>query len=505
MGTDTMEDPQSRVLREMRIRRKAETMDQTVEVPTIALRPVSPNTRRVLVVDDSASMRRAIQIRLEELGHRVTLAASGEEAFARCTQETFELVISDVTMGAVSGVHLCRMLRAEPTTRDVAIVLLTADDGPRSKFWGRHAGCDAYVSKREPETLAQAVDVALAARPGKTNPQRGARPIDPLERLSRVLDRHLLQAVVASEARALMEHVGDRARMFEAALDLFDDVLACPYAVLELESRGGSRRGTALLVRGALSAKPSEHEKQALGLDPDQVLDAVRRSDEFGPPQPGDVLVQPVVAGREVVGRLRLYGGPRGLGNDDAETAVWLAAALGPVLKSLLLVEETQRLATTDPLTGLNNRRTIEAALQVEVHRASRYGSPVSVILCDVDRFKSINDTFGHPTGDEVLCALARTLQQSLREVDVVGRWGGEEFLIVLPETDVAGALIVAERLCAAIRAISPFHAGPPSVTMSAGVATYSLGTTRDAFLRQVDSALYEAKRTGRDRACFAA
>lgn len=497
-------DP-TRPHREVRIRREMKTMDQTEEAPTVALRPVAADTRRVLVVDDSASMRRAIQLRLEAMGHRVTLAESGEEAFARCTQATFDLVVSDVTMGAVSGVHLCRMLRAEPTTREVAIVLLTADDGPRSKFWGRHAGCDAYVSKREPDTLAQAVKQALQARPGTTKPQPGARPIDPLERLSRVLDRHLLQAVVASEVRALMEHVGDRARLFEAALDLFDDVLACPYALLELESRGGSRRGTALLVRGALSTEPEAHEKIALGMKPDQVVDAIRRSDAVGPPEPGDVLVQPVLAGREVVGRLRLYGGPRGLGSDDAETALWLAAALGPVLKSLLLVEETQRLATTDPLTGLNNRRTIEAALQLEVHRATRYGSPVSVVLCDVDRFKSINDTWGHPTGDEVLCAIARTLQGSLREVDVVGRWGGEEFLIVLPQTDADGAMIVAERLCAAIRSIAPFKNGPTSVTTSAGVATFRLGVTRDAFLRQADAALYDAKRSGRDRVCLAA
>lgn len=162
-------------------------------------------------------------------------------------------------------------------------------------------------------------------------------------------------------------------------------------------------------------------------------------------------------------------------------------------------------LSVTDRLTGLANRRKLEATLQAEVLRARRYGKIFSVILLDVDRFKSVNDTYGHPVGDMVLVQLSELLRNNSRETDIVGRWGGEEFLIICPETGLNVVAALAERY----RQEMERHAFPPvgRITSSFGVAACHSGDTRDSIIQRVDDALYRAKEHGRncvelDEAC---
>jgi len=157
-----------------------------------------------------------------------------------------------------------------------------------------------------------------------------------------------------------------------------------------------------------------------------------------------------------------------------------------------------EELATTDGLTGLSNHRAFQERLAEEVGRAARYGTPLSVILLDVDHFKQYNDAFGHPVGDEVLKAVARVLGQNAREADIVARYGGEEFVLILPQTNLDGAAQIAERLRAAVEG----HEWPKrAVTASFGVADLRLGEQSGTnLIARADGALYESKRTGRNR-----
>jgi diguanylate cyclase (GGDEF)-like protein len=164
------------------------------------------------------------------------------------------------------------------------------------------------------------------------------------------------------------------------------------------------------------------------------------------------------------------------------------------------LLEETQRLADSDALTGLQNRRRATQRMEHELSRARRYGTAFSVLLCDVDHFKSVNDRFGHNMGDEVLTKVAHTLKQTQRQVDLAGRWGGEEFLVLLTNTDAEGARATAERLRAAVEAIPAFEGGPEHVTCSIGGATFAGEDSATAFLERADQALYRAKERGRNR-----
>lgn len=199
---------------------------------------------------------------------------------------------------------------------------------------------------------------------------------------------------------------------------------------------------------------------------------------------------------------------------DRIGTAVFalLAAAVSTLLgraleasnrRAFALDLELHRDARTDALTGLANRRGMQERGRVELKRAKRSGSPVSVLLCDLDRFKSINDRYGHEAGDAALAQTAAVLRGALRESDALGRWGGEEFIAVLPATGAIGAMEVAERMRAGI-ANTSFDGLREGTTISLGVATMSLvddpATAWDAVVKQADRYLYRAKNEGRNR-----
>jgi diguanylate cyclase (GGDEF)-like protein len=170
--------------------------------------------------------------------------------------------------------------------------------------------------------------------------------------------------------------------------------------------------------------------------------------------------------------------------------------------------KELMRLASTDPLTGLPNKRSLESALKRDLARADRDKTWLSLVMVDVDHFKKVNDQYGHAVGDQVLQAVAQALSRHLRAGDLAGRYGGEEFVLILPGSNIIGARIAAERIRKALEAmVVQTEQGPLSVTASFGGASVcgpGCAGVRDALFGQADSALYEAKRAGRNRVVVA-
>ncbi|MDG4807761.1 diguanylate cyclase [Micromonospora sp. WMMD1120] len=209
--------------------------------------------------------------------------------------------------------------------------------------------------------------------------------------------------------------------------------------------------------------------------------------------------------GAAALGVLALYDrlGADEFDDDDLATLRTFAGHAAVAVDNVRVHEEAQRLSLTDPLTGLWNYRYLRESIRREVERASRFGRMLSVLALDLDRFKTVNDTYGHAAGDTVLAEFARRMRAEIREVDLAFRQGGEEFVLLLPETDARGAAIVAERLGAAVRD-TPIavegYAGPVVVTVSVGIAVYpDNGSTGREVLEAADDALYEAKAAGRD------
>jgi diguanylate cyclase (GGDEF)-like protein len=169
-------------------------------------------------------------------------------------------------------------------------------------------------------------------------------------------------------------------------------------------------------------------------------------------------------------------------------------------LKNSELVERLHNAATTDELTGLLNRRALEERLEAEISRSHRHQIKTSLVLIDVDRFKLVNDTLGHAAGDRFLTLIARVLQQKVRSLDVVGRLGGDEFLVMLPMTSASEAQVFINRLQAGLQELNNSHPEFTMATLSFGIAEAPRhGRTPTAVLAAADSALYAAKRGGRN------
>jgi diguanylate cyclase (GGDEF)-like protein len=253
-----------------------------------------------------------------------------------------------------------------------------------------------------------------------------------------------------------------------------------------------------------------------------QVLDILRR-------EPFDVMLldmsMPAISGLEVLrqvtqafeelpviivtghGSIEIAVESMQAGAADFVTKPVPAAVLHLRIQKALEHARTRRLASTDGLTGVYNQRTFQERLSQEIARAGRYNRPLSVLMIDVDHFKVYNDTYGHPQGDIVLQGLARLLQEMSRTSDTVARCGGEEFAIILPETDSVGAQTIAQRLCEQVERY-PFQGKElmpgSTLTISIGVATHAVAGSKETLLQAADTALYTAKREGRNRVCVA-
>jgi diguanylate cyclase (GGDEF)-like protein len=226
---------------------------------------------------------------------------------------------------------------------------------------------------------------------------------------------------------------------------------------------------------------------------------------EVGSPGRGaDQIELPLSAGHETFGTLFLFG--RSFDEDARLTAFSLVGQSVVALDNARLHRIVERQALVDGLTGLANRRQCEEALRAEVSRARRFGTPLSIVVGDLDDFKAVNDAHGHPVGDTVMREFAQILERSVRDVDVAARWGGEEFMLVLPGTDGEGALRLAQRIRDYVegRTLLTPEGVPVRITASFGVATHEPGLEPEDLVAAADSALYEAKRAGKNRVSLA-
>ena len=225
-----------------------------------------------------------------------------------------------------------------------------------------------------------------------------------------------------------------------------------------------------------------------------------------GDPDAGaERIALPLRVGSSDFGLLVLSG--EGFDAGQVEAATSLAAQVVVALENARLHRIVERQALVDSLTGLANRRSLEETLRAEVARSVRFGDPMCVVMADLDDFKRVNDRFGHAAGDEVLKEFAATLRETVRESDTAGRWGGEEFALVLTGTDADGGMRLAERARTALegRLVRLPDGGQIAVTASFGVASCTDWHEAGELLAAADSALYEAKRTGKNRVVRAA
>jgi two-component system, cell cycle response regulator len=474
---------------------------------------------KVLIADDSALVLRMIEKMLAGAGYDVITARDGLEAIEKAVLEDVRLIILDVMMPRMTGYQACRLLKTDPATRDLPVVILTSRDQAGDRFWGLETGADYYITKdSEPHRILELVKNVLSTDPvdPRSRPAEGTSSnVDILSRVNDLLDRKLYEATILSEIGRVARNLVHFDETFTSVMGLVARVV--DFTVGAMAFVEGDELDVVLMVHRHASREVIEDAKAKL-------MDAVARERKgaalsrvqarlFAPatasggPEEhalGGFAAYPVVTNDRLVGLLALGG--KSIVRMPPESAGFLGQVANQsyiVMENSRLFERVRNLSIRDGLTGLSNHRHILELLQEEFDRKGRDQEPFSVLMIDIDHFKRVNDEHGHPAGDAVLREVAAVIQGCLRTIDSVGRYGGEEFLVVLPRTPHDEAMQTAERVRSQVGA-HVFRAQEAGlrVTISVGVATASApGThTTEAMIREADAALYRAKSAGRDR-----
>jgi two-component system, cell cycle response regulator len=474
---------------------------------------------KVLIADDSAVVLRVLEEMLAGAGLQVVTARDGLEAIERAVAEDVRLVILDVMMPRMNGYQACRLLKAEPATKGLPVVILTSKDQPGDRFWGLETGADYYITKdSEPHRILELVKNILAegaVPPRSPLPEDQRTSLDILSRVNQLLDRKLYEATILSE-------IGQVARNLIQFDETFLQVMALIARVVDFTVGGmgfveGDDLETVLVTNRRASGRVVEETRSQL----QQHVERHRGSSPLGRAHcrvvipPGGGIGQeetqlevfagfPVVTGGRLAGLLGLGG--RSVVRVDRESEPFLGQVANQtyiVLENSRLFERLKDVSIRDSLTDLYNHRHSMELLSYEFQKVGRYQDKLSLLMVDIDHFKRINDEHGHLAGDAVLRQVAEILQDTLRTVDVVGRYGGEEFLAVLAHSGRDDALLTGERLRRRIQD-STFRVGDWDlrVTISVGVATYPAPEVDSPtnLVRQADQALYRAKQGGRNR-----
>ncbi|MFD0918051.1 PleD family two-component system response regulator [Pseudahrensia aquimaris] len=457
-------------------------------------------TARILVVDDVKANVKLMQARLMAEYFDVVSAYNGPDALDICRRGLVDVVLLDVMMPGMDGYEVCRSLKADSRTAHIPIVMVSSLDQPSDKVEGLSCGADDFLTK-------PVNDLALTTR------------LRSLSRLKMVTDELRLRVSSNNEMGVKEEFTDDH-----------------------IDPKDG-REGRILVVderqfsfKNLVKPLEREHTVDVVTVPQEALFRAAEN--EY------DLII--VSLALEELDPLRLCSQLRSLdrtrntpvlvvANEGDDSIVIRAIDLGvndyisrPLDKSELLarartqvrrkrlnnrlrdnMQATMELAVRDSLTGMNNRRYFDTHMESLFNQASVGGRPLSLILVDIDHFKAVNDTHGHQTGDDVLRLFAQRLVKSVRSRDLACRYGGEEFMIAMPDTDSELAMVVAERMRREIE-------GQPlgvrngemhvSITMSAGIASIQgPDDTIEQMVARADKALYEAKKSGRNQVQLAA
>ncbi|MBX6320925.1 MAG: PleD family two-component system response regulator [Rhodospirillaceae bacterium] len=449
---------------------------------------------RILVVDDIPINVRLLQAKLSAEFFDVVTAGNGTAALELIAREPPDLVLLDVMMPGMDGFEVCRRIKADPKTAHIPVVMVTALSDAADRVRGLKAGADDFLTK-------PINDLALFAR------------VRSLLRLKMMMDEWRLREETCGQFDLLdssgpeEEDASSGARI----LVVEDNPLAAKSMMATLTGDGQTARVATTSAEALSAAKEERFDLIMISLLVDgenglrlcsqfrsqedtRQIPILLIVDDFDTPRlvkgldigANDYLIRPVDP-NEMIARVR--------------TQVRRRRYQDRLRRNY---ERSLSLALTDAVTGLHHRRYMTRHLEALIQRAQANGKSLSVMLFDIDHFKAVNDTYGHDVGDEVLKGVAQRVSANLRNFDMVSRYGGEEFVVVMPDTSGETALSVAERLCQRIAA-EPFRISSPpglrSITVSIGVTDlHGPNDTAEEILKRADRAMYRAKNGGRNR-----
>nr|WP_321444265.1 PleD family two-component system response regulator [uncultured Cohaesibacter sp.] len=452
---------------------------------------------RVLVVDDIPANVKLLEARLMADYFDVLCAQSGKEALEILALNMVDIVLLDVMMPEMDGFEVCRRIKANPQTMHIPVVMVTALDQVSDRVMGLEAGADdfltkplndmALISRVKSLVRVKMMTDELRSR-ASTSEQMG---LDDGGFMNKLQHQEGGRVLLVDDMRSSTERIRKQVRgeyelVFENDLQMAlrrcaDEDLDCVLVNL------GTQTFDALRLCAQLRSLESTRMLPILVLADESDQGRIMRSLDLGV---NDYVRQPVDR-NELLARIK--------------TQVLRKRYLDALRDS---IQHSMELAVLDGLTKLYNRRYMTTHLNSLLAAAGEREKPLTLLLMDIDHFKSVNDTHGHDAGDEVLQEFSNRIRKNTRGIDLVCRYGGEEFVVIMPDTDHALATVVAERIRKKVFE-KPFiiHKGRDmlDVTVSIGLASVENGSeSQDRLLKRADNALYQAKESGRNRVVVA-
>lgn len=466
---------------------------------------------RILYIEDDVGAARLFQKRMTRAGYSVDLARDGGEGLVMAESQSYDVVTVDQRMPIYDGLEVIRRLAARGTLRPT--IMVTANGDEKVAVEAMKLGASDYLVKDPaggylallPTVIEQVLDKQ--------------RLIEEREEAVRALEQRNKNLKMLNMVGQALTEILDLPQVIEKLLETAKNIIETEDGsvwlwdseeegalICEAVSQHSEYRSivNARLRPGeGIAGWVAQQEESAIVNEVQNDERFATHVDELGGGQTRTLIAVPLRARDQVIGVLEVVNKVNGKFEiNDLTLLETLAASAAIAINNAQLFAKVQRMATTDELTSLRNRRSFFAMAEHEFERAERYDHPISAIMLDIDHFKKVNDTYGHAVGDDVLRVVAQRTQQQVREFDIAGRYGGEEFAIILPQTELCAATQVAKRLRQSV-AEHPIKIkdGYVKVTVSLGVAQSS-GTkpTLASLLDQADQALFRAKEAGRNR-----
>ncbi len=453
-------------------------------------------TARVLVVDDILANVKLLEAKLTAEYFDVLTARSGVEALEVVQRSMPDIILLDVMMPGMDGFEACERLKSNPITQHIPVVMVTALDQPQDRVKGLESGADDFLTKPVSDIALFSRVKSLVRLKMLTDELRSRAATS--ERMG-LIDRNLQEAMARSPGRLML--VDDKQSSIDRFLGTLGDkhevtVIQDPQAALfeaaekewellivslNLQDYDGLR-----LCSQLRSLERTRHLPILIIIEPHDTARLLRGLD-MGV---NDYLMRPV-DGNELLARVYTQLKRRRYTEQLRDN-----------------VAQSMEMAVTDALTGLYNRRYMETHLGTLIDQSASRGKTLALLVIDIDFFKAVNDSHGHDVGDQVLQEFAERIRSNVRSIDMACRLGGEEFVIVMPDTDMSLAFRIGERLRQII-ASAPFVIDtidmPLDITISVGVASLeNAADTQEDILKRADQALYQAKRDGRNRVVVA-
>jgi two-component system cell cycle response regulator len=451
----------------------------------------------ILIVDDDPLNVKLLASKLPKDQYETISVYDGKTAIERTRTDLPDLILLDIMMPELDGYAVTEILKKDPDTKDIPIILVTALDGMDDKLKGLEAGADEFLNKpvNTAELLARVKsllrlkiyqDQLKSRNRSQTfvanSEKKDALGLDRVNLPSILVvdddekDIQLIQACLQGEAYRVKEaRSGEEtlSRVLKEKIDLILLDILLPgvdgFEVVRRIREIEEAKNIQIVAITSLEDMESKIKGIELGAD-DYLVKPINKYELR-------VRVKALITKKAYLDSLR----------DDYETAVYSAI--------------------TDKLTGLYNRAYFEHFLNLEIKRAARQNTPVSLLMVDVDDFKEYNDTYGHLVGDEILKALGRSIKDNIREIDMAARYGGEEFAIVSPNTDKVGAIVFGERIRKRLFDYSflpDIIQSGKKLSVSIGISVFPLeADSGDELIRKADIQLYRAKREGKNRVCY--